>query len=431
MIRKSFSADTKAIDEDRGIVEAIVNVGSVLDLQDDIMEPGCWNDCIKAMKAGDVSYPSVVWGHDWSIITGKVLDAEEIPPGDHRLPDKIRKAGGSVLRIVAQYNMDTQRGREAFSDVKGGYVKQWSVGFEPGADGVRFEKGVRFISKVGRWPEVSNVLIGASPGTHTVAVKALTPDQLTERRQRSAERLEQALEIYEQAKSAQNTQAQREGARFSIDTPDGPKFPINDCADVEDAWGLRGNSSVPKDKVEAHVRRAAGKLGCDGPWNSDDGGKGVSGGGGGGEVEHKEGLPDLTGDEAVHNASLRKAMDAIKDLISQELAEEYDEPNDVLRLAAIWQDLLSWAKDEAVEYTDYGSLPMQMSDYLAAGIRKLAEVEETESDEPDELPSYMRAALEALKTEKVTLLPPHQHVPDISGEANLPLWEAAFRALRR
>src|SRR5262245_19208347 len=273
MIRKSFSADTKAIDESQGIVEAIVNVGSVLDLQDDIMEPGCWNEVIKSMRAGDVSYPSVVWGHDWNVITGKVLEAEEIPAGNSRLPAPIAKAGGTALRIVAQYNMETQRGREAFSDVKGGYVKQWSVGFEPDAKGVRFEKGIRLISKVGRWPEVSNVLIGASPGTQTVADKGLDPDALKDRQKGSAERLGQALGLLNVVKSPQNTQRQREGARFSLDTPDGPKFPINDCSDVSDAWALRGNSSVPKDKVEAHVRRAANKLGCDGPWNSDDGGK--------------------------------------------------------------------------------------------------------------------------------------------------------------
>jgi HK97 family phage prohead protease len=172
LVRKSFSAETKAVDGAKGRVEALVNVGSVLDYQDDVMEPGCWADVLSQMKAGDMDWPSICWGHDWSVIVGKVLDAEEMRPGDSRLPQKILKAGGGALRITGQYNLDTQRGREAFSDVAGGFVKQWSVGFESAKGGQRYEKGIRYVSKVGRWPEVSNVLLGASPGTHTATTKS-------------------------------------------------------------------------------------------------------------------------------------------------------------------------------------------------------------------------------------------------------------------
>jgi hypothetical protein len=70
------------------------------------------------------------------------------------------------------------------------------------------------------------------------------------------------------AKSDLSTQAQREAAQYKLRDANGDiKYPINDCADVADAWRLRGNSSIPKEKVEAYIRRVAAKLGCEGPWN--------------------------------------------------------------------------------------------------------------------------------------------------------------------
>jgi len=428
MIRKSFQAETKALDESRGIVEAIVNVGAVLDRQDDVMEPGCWGAVIKSLHAGDAPWPAICWGHKNGmgtdlVVVGKVLEAEEIPPGNSRLPQAIQQAGGSALRIVGQYNLVTEAGRDAFSNVKGGYVTQWSVGFEPDQTKLRYEKGVRFVGVDGvkTWPEVSNVLLGASPGTHTVAVKALDGEALQEREQRSADRLAQALDIYAQVKSAQNTQAQREGAKYSIDTPDGPKYPINDCSDVSDAWGLRGNSDIPKDKVEAHVRRAANKLNCDGPWNN--GGKADDP-----DLEEKEsGLPELTGDEEQHMGPLNDALTAVKTLIQQELGEDYPEPDCVMRLTCIWQDLINWARGEAVEYTDYGAMPMLMSAYVRAGMATLTDktappVEETKEEEPAvELPEWMRLAIETYNAAPES---PQHSVPEHRDAEEQPLPEA-------
>lgn len=173
MIRKSFPASTKAIDEDQGIVEAIVNCTAIEDFQKDYMEPGCWDAVIKSAHTGETDWPSLVWGHDWSVTTGKVLAAEELAPGDPRLKSFKSKSGAGGLRIIAAYNLETQRGREAFSDVKFGAVKQWSVGFLTAKDGEHFDnKGVRHVTKVGVWPEVSNVLVGASPGTYTAIAKS-------------------------------------------------------------------------------------------------------------------------------------------------------------------------------------------------------------------------------------------------------------------
>lgn len=173
MIRKSFSAITKVVDEAQGLVEAIVNSTGIEDLQRDVMEPGCWDALCKSMSTGDTDYPSILWGHDWAIPVGKVLHAEELYPGDSRLKGLKAKNTAGGLRIVGQYNLETQRGREAYSDVKNGVIKQWSVGFMPADDGHAYDaKGVHHISRVSVWPEVSNVLVGASPGTYTAVAKS-------------------------------------------------------------------------------------------------------------------------------------------------------------------------------------------------------------------------------------------------------------------
>lgn len=174
LIRKSFDGTTKVVDEAQGLVEAIVNTTGIVDLQDDVLEVGSWDGLCKSMSAGEVDYPSVLWGHDWSIPVGRVVHAEELMPGDVRLTKSVKSTpGAGGLRIIAQYNLDTQRGREAYSDVSKGVIKQWSVGFMPDESSVtRDKEGLRRIAKVGMWPEVSNVLVGASPGTRTTATKS-------------------------------------------------------------------------------------------------------------------------------------------------------------------------------------------------------------------------------------------------------------------
>jgi len=182
LTRKSFAAATKALDEAQGLVEAFVNTGNVVDAQSDRMVYGCWSDVLKAMKAGETDWPAICWSHASGqggplIVTGKVLGAEEVAPGDSRLPARIQKAGGSALKILAKYNLGTTVGRDAFSNVAGGYVKQWSVGFYTAQDGEYYKGGARHVTKVSAWLECSNVLAGASPYTATVGAKATSAMQ--------------------------------------------------------------------------------------------------------------------------------------------------------------------------------------------------------------------------------------------------------------
>lgn len=64
-------------------------------------------------------------------------------------------------------------------------------------------------------------------------------------------------------KSDVSTKDKRESAKFVLHGSDGEvKFPINDCSDVEDAWGLRGHGDIPKATVAAYIKRAAKSLSC-------------------------------------------------------------------------------------------------------------------------------------------------------------------------
>ena len=73
-------------------------------------------------------------------------------------------------------NLETQGGREAFSNIAGGFVREWSVGFNiPSADAVVYDRGgqkaIRRIMALD-WVEVSSVIRGASPATGTIAAKS-------------------------------------------------------------------------------------------------------------------------------------------------------------------------------------------------------------------------------------------------------------------
>jgi hypothetical protein len=59
----------------------------------------------------------------------------------------------------------------------------------------------------------------------------------------------------------------------STEYADDAKYPVNSCADVEDAWNLRGSGhmDIERSTLEARIKRVADALDCDGmPWESED-----------------------------------------------------------------------------------------------------------------------------------------------------------------
>ena len=172
IVRKISKAAATTIDAAEGIVEAFVNTMGVVDHDGEVIDIKAFSDSI--LKGGQ----TVAWFHDQSVPVGKVVDAAPVAGG----VDEVTGMTTGQLKAVMQFNMNTQRGREAFADVQFGSVKEWSVGFrslsdeiEMLADGTK----ARVIDALD-WVEVSPVLRGASPNTQTIASKSASDAPDTE-----------------------------------------------------------------------------------------------------------------------------------------------------------------------------------------------------------------------------------------------------------
>lgn len=119
--RLSVPCHIKSLDEAQGIAEIIFSVFNVVDCAGERVVPGAM------VKSFERKLPKGVWGHDWLTPVGKSLVAEEWKAGDERLPEELRPYGGAYTK--AQFNLETQRGREAFSDLKFGSIDEFSFGY--------------------------------------------------------------------------------------------------------------------------------------------------------------------------------------------------------------------------------------------------------------------------------------------------------------
>jgi HK97 family phage prohead protease len=162
MIHKTMIASAKAIDEAEGIVEAYTNTMGVVDADGDIVEPTAFNASI----ADNLPIP-VLSGHDQGKLVGKVIFAQP------------RHITGDEYRLFTrmQFNMETEAGRDAFSNVAGDFVREWSIGFNIPKESDVEQEGSdvsTVIRRIGNldWVEVSSVIRGSSPSTVTVAAKA-------------------------------------------------------------------------------------------------------------------------------------------------------------------------------------------------------------------------------------------------------------------
>jgi HK97 family phage prohead protease len=156
----SNQSETKVVDEKQGIVEAFVNTMGVVDSDGDIITSSAFDRSI-----GSLPIP-VLATHNQSDVVGKVISAKSIETNGDDGPHR--------LHATIQMNMDTQAGRDAFSNVSGEFVREWSVGFNMATEGSEFEtingKPVRVISDLD-WVETSTVIRGASPETQTISAK--------------------------------------------------------------------------------------------------------------------------------------------------------------------------------------------------------------------------------------------------------------------
>ena len=167
MITKTLISDAKAVDDAEGIVEAYVNTMGVIDADGDVVEPTAFDQSIRE----NLPIP-VLSGHDQSKLVGKVIFAqpEYIDGDEYRLYTRM------------QFNMETQSGRDAYSNVAGQFVREWSVGFnipqkfDVSHEGNDVSTVIRRIANLD-WVEVSAVIRGSSPSTGTVAAKSAASDE--------------------------------------------------------------------------------------------------------------------------------------------------------------------------------------------------------------------------------------------------------------
>jgi HK97 family phage prohead protease len=154
------------IDEAQGIVECFVAAIGNKDSVGDVVKSGAFTESLKRRK------PRVVWGHSWNDPIGKVLEIYEVPPTDSRLPMKMKMAGVGGLYAKVQFNLATEKGREAFASVAFfGHEQEWSIGYK--TLNATFDPNMQanVLHEVELY-EVSPVLHGANQLTGTLSVKS-------------------------------------------------------------------------------------------------------------------------------------------------------------------------------------------------------------------------------------------------------------------
>lgn len=154
------------LDEAQGIVECFVAGIGNKDSVGDIVASGAFTKSLQRRK------PRVVWGHSWNDPIGKVLEIYEVPNTDNRLPLKMKMAGIGGLFARVQFNLNSEKGREAFAMVAFfGEEQEWSIGYKTLRAQFDQKSQANVIYELELY-EVSPVLHGANQLTGTISVKS-------------------------------------------------------------------------------------------------------------------------------------------------------------------------------------------------------------------------------------------------------------------
>ncbi len=165
-IQYKASAGQVNLDQAQGIVECFVAGIGNKDSVGDVCATGAFTKSLMRRK------PRVVWGHNWNDPIGKVLEIYEVPTNDPRLPAKMKAAGIGGLYAKVQFNLNSEKGREAFANVAFfGEEQEWSIGYKTLR--AQFDPGIQanILYEVELY-EVSPVLHGANQLTGTISVKS-------------------------------------------------------------------------------------------------------------------------------------------------------------------------------------------------------------------------------------------------------------------
>ena len=160
--RKAYKILDLKTDDRSGQLEAIVSVFSNTDAGFEKVMPGSFTKSIQR------KLPKGVWAHDWKQPIAKTIEARELLAGDPLLPDSLKELGGAYIK--GQFNLDTQRGREAYSDIKFGIIDEFSIGYKVLKEGKDKETGARELLDLD-WKEWSPVLVGMNDQTRLISIK--------------------------------------------------------------------------------------------------------------------------------------------------------------------------------------------------------------------------------------------------------------------
>jgi uncharacterized protein len=161
--RKAFPATDLKAEGDEGRMTAIVAVFNNVDSGGDVIEPGAFKGAMGRRR------PKGVWMHDFRQPIAYTDHLTELQPGNPRLPESIRELGG--LEVKATFNLDTQRGRESFSDIRRGIIDEFSIGYNALRHERDEKREVRILKTIDLY-EWSPVLAGMNPLTALVDVKS-------------------------------------------------------------------------------------------------------------------------------------------------------------------------------------------------------------------------------------------------------------------
>ena len=154
-----------SVNEAQGIVECFVAAIGNKDSVGDIIQPGAFASSLQRRK------PRVVWGHNWNDPIGKVLDIQEVGPNDPRLPEKMKAGGVGGLYARVQFNLASEKGKEAFANVAFfGGDQEWSIGYKTINATFDPVRQANILHEVELY-ECSPVLHGANQLTGTISVK--------------------------------------------------------------------------------------------------------------------------------------------------------------------------------------------------------------------------------------------------------------------
>ena len=157
----------EVINEDEGVLQALVSVTGIKDRVNDVIKPGAYAKTLKKRM------PKGIWNHKWELPVAKTLAIRELLPGDPMLPEALSDgtpwpSEAGALWVKAQFNMRSQRGRDAFEDVIFfGDDAEYSVGYKVPPGAAEVKDGVRHISEMDLY-EWSPVLFGAMPHARTL-----------------------------------------------------------------------------------------------------------------------------------------------------------------------------------------------------------------------------------------------------------------------